>query len=284
MRAFVRFQLGQTLGAFMASDNLAERIDRFGAVARIRDGLAAYEFEPFFQPIVRLEDSSLIGFEALARWRDADRGLVEPAEFIQLAEDNDLIRAIDAMILDRAWHAFDEALAMSAVRHPPMILSVNLSAAHLLDSAIVERIRKLVASGRGQGARLQFEITETLLIKDHDKAGGVMEQLKQLGVSFALDDFGTGYSSLVYLHRLPIDCVKIDRTFSEALLTSPRSRAIVRAIVGLAGAMELRAVAEGVEEKEIADALLGLDCEYGQGIFFGPPVSADGLAACFERR
>jgi EAL domain-containing protein (putative c-di-GMP-specific phosphodiesterase class I) len=243
----------------MASDNLIERVDRSGAVARIRDGLAAYEFEPFFQPIVRLADSTLVGFEALARWRHAERGLVQPAEFIQLAEDNDLIRAIDAVILDRAWRAFDEASATCSARHPPMMLSVNLSAAHLLDSAIVERIRGLVASGRGHGTRLQFEITETLLIKDHDKAGQVMEQLKGLGVSFALDDFGTGYSSLVYLHRLPIDCVKIDRSFSEALLTSPRSRAIVRAIIGLARAMELRAVAEGVEEKEIADALLGLD-------------------------
>jgi diguanylate cyclase len=255
--------------------------DNLGAVAAIRAGLAACEFEPFFQPIVRLSDSSLVGFEALARWRHPERGLVEPADFIPLAEANNLIRAIDAVILDRAWHAFGEALAASARPLPPMTLSVNLSAAHLLDGVIVERIRGLI--GRGHGTRLQFEITETLLIKDHDGAGQVMQQLKAMGVSFALDDFGTGYSSLVYLHRLPIDCIKIDRSFSEAILTSPRSSAIVRSIIGLARSMELRAVAEGVEEKDVADALIGLGCEYGQGLYFGCPVPASGLADCLER-
>jgi len=252
-----------------------------GAVAAIRDGLAAYEFEPFFQPIVRLSDASLVGFEALARWRHAERGLVEPADFIVLAEANGLIRAIDAVILDRAWHAFDEALAAAARPSSPMTLSVNLSAAHLLDGAIVERIRGLIASEHG--TRLQFEITETLLIKDHDAAGQVMQQLKAMGVSFALDDFGTGYSSLVYLHRLPIDCIKIDRSFSEAILTSERSHAIVRSIVGLAHSMGLRAVAEGVEEEDVAEALIGLGCEYGQGLYFGCPVPASGLIAYLER-
>ena len=253
------------------------------AVTQIRDGLAAYEFEPFFQPIVNLADSTLAGFEVLARWRHAERGVVEPAEFIQLAETNNLIRAIDAMILDRAWRAFDDALALCARSLPPMLLSVNLSAAHLLDGAIVERVRGLVAGGRGRGVQLQFEITETLLIKDHDRAGQVMEQLKAIGVSFALDDFGTGYSSLVYLHRLPIDCIKIDRSFSEAILNSQRSRAIVRAIIGLAQAMELRAVAEGIAERGVAEALLDLDCRYGQGLYFGEPIPASGLSANLEQ-
>jgi EAL domain-containing protein (putative c-di-GMP-specific phosphodiesterase class I) len=253
------------------------------AITAIRDGLAAYEFEPFFQPIVRLSDSTLIGFEALARWRRAERGVVEPAEFIAVAEANDLIRAIDAVILDRAWRTFSDALAVCARPLPPMILSVNLSAVHLRDNAIVDRVHGLMANGRGGGTTLQFEITETLLIKDHDKAGQVMEQLKTMGVCFALDDFGTGYSSLVYLHRLPIDCIKIDRSFSEAILRSPRSRAIVRSIIGLARSMELRAVAEGVEEKDVADALIGLDCQYGQGVYFGAPIPASRLVECLEK-
>jgi EAL domain-containing protein (putative c-di-GMP-specific phosphodiesterase class I) len=254
-----------------------------GAVAEIRGGLAAYEFEPFFQPIVRLADSSLVGFEALARWRHPERGLVEPAEFVAIAEANGLIRAIDAVILDRAWIAFEDALAACAKPRVPMLLSVNLSAVHLRDTAIVDRIGALIAGGRGRTTKLQFEITETLLIKDHDKAGQVMKQLKAMGISFALDDFGTGYSSLVYLHRLPIDCIKIDRSFSEAILTSPRSRAIVRSIIRLAHSMELRAVGEGVEEKEVADELLALGCEFGQGVYFGAPVPASGLAAILER-
>jgi EAL domain-containing protein (putative c-di-GMP-specific phosphodiesterase class I) len=259
----------------------AENCDHSDAIAAIREGLAAYQFEPFFQPIVRMSDSTLAGFEALARWRHAERGLVEPAEFIALAEANDLIRDIDAVILDRAWRAFADALAAGARPLPRMVLSVNLSAAHLLDADIVDRVGRLLAGG--QGRHLQFEITETLLIKDHDAAGRVMQQLRAMGVSFALDDFGTGYSSLVYLHRLPIDCIKIDRSFSEAILTSPRSRAIVRSIIGLAGSMEMRAVAEGVEEKAVADALIGLGCQYGQGLHFGPPIPASGLAACLEK-
>ena len=252
------------------------------AAARIRGGLAAYEFEPFFQPIVTLADGALVGFEALARWRHPERGLVEPAEFVATAESNGLIRAIDAVILERAWATFEAALAACSQPRQSMLLSVNLSAVHLLDTAIVDRIGALIAAGCGRTTRLQFEITETLLIKDHDKAGQIMEQLKAMGLSFALDDFGTGYSSLVYLHRLPIDCIKIDRSFSEAILHSPRSRAIVRSIIGLAGSMELRAVAEGVEEKEVADELLALGCRYGQGMYFGAPVPAGDLAALLE--
>jgi len=118
-----------------------------------------------------------------------------------------------------------------------------------------------------------------MMIADLTKAAQVMERLRALGVSFALDDFGVGYSSLVYLHRLPIDCIKIDRSFSDTILDSPRGRAIVRAIVGLADAMELRAVAEGVEDKTIAEALRRLNCRYGQGLYFGEPVPAGGLAA-----
>ncbi len=264
----------------MASADLPS--EKTGAVARIRDGLAAYEFEPFFQPIVDLRDSTLVGFEALARWRHAERGLIEPLEFIQLAEANNLIRTIDAVILDRAWRAFDDALATCTRPPTPLLLSVNLSAAHLLDSTIVDRVKGLVAGGQGRGTRLQFEITETMLIRDHNKAALVMEQLKTMGVSFALDDFGTGYSSLVYLHRLPIDCIKIDRSFCETILTSPRGRAIVSAIIGLARALDLRAVAEGVEERKVAEALLGLGCRFGQGLYFGAPMPAGNLPASLE--
>ena len=208
---------------------------------RIRGGLDAFEFEPFFQPIVALADRSLVGFEALARWRHPQRGVVEPADFVGDAEANGLISSIDAVILERAWRLFEAALEACPMPGPPMQLSVNLSAANLLNADILDRLGALLANGAGKRTRLQFEITETLLIKDKDTAADVMTRLKAMGVTFALDDFGTGYSSLVYLHRLPIDCIKIDRSFSEAILTSARSRAIVRSIIGLARSMELRA-------------------------------------------
>ena len=153
-----------------------------------------------------------------------------------------------------------------------MQLSVNLSAANLLNADILDRLGALLANGAGKRTRLQFEITETLLIKDKDTAADVMTRLKAMGVTFALDDFGTGFSSLVYLHRLPIDCIKIDRSFSEAILTSARSRAIVRSIIGLARSMELRAVAEGIEDSTTLDRMHALGVDSGQGFLIGRPL------------
>ncbi|MBV8650612.1 MAG: EAL domain-containing protein, partial [Alphaproteobacteria bacterium] len=172
---------------------------------------------------------------------------------------------------------FEDALTTNPLRGPPLMLSVNLSTEHLRDAAIVERVEALLNEGRGILSRLQFEITETLLIKNQEEAEDVLNRLKALGVSVALDDFGTGYSSLVYLHRFPIDCVKIDQSFSVAILHSQRSRAIVRSIIILAQSMNLRTIAEGIEEKGVADALLALGCQYGQGRYFGKPTPASGL-------
>lgn len=251
--------------------------------AEIRNGLAASEFEPFFQPIVSLADGRVVGFEALARWRSPERGLIPPVEFVGAAEANGLIRAIDTSILEQAWRALDAALDASP--HPELnaVLSVNLSAEHFLDSAIVDRVRGLIAEGRGRSSRLQLEITETLLINNTENAEQILGQLKALGASIALDDFGTGYSSLVYLHRFPIDCLKIDRSFSSLIARSDRSRAIVRSIITLAQSMGLRTVAEGVEEREVADELMALGCQYAQGTRFGQPVPVSGLAEMLER-
>ena len=254
-----------------------------GAVApgikEIRDGLAAFEFEPFFQPIISLTDGRLIGFEALARWRNPERGLIAPVDFVGTAEQHGLIREIDAVILERAWAIFEQILEEHPQGGPPPMLSVNLSADHLRDDAIVDRVRALIAAGRGRSSRLQFEITETLRISDIEVAGEVLTEIKNLGVSIALDDFGTGYSSLVYLHRFPIDSIKIDRSFSEAIIDSQRSRAIIRAIIGLARSMGLRTVAEGIEEQAVADALRLVGCDFGQGTYFSPPVPQADLRA-----
>ncbi len=253
------------------------------AAEDIRRGLDAAEFEPYFQPIVSLADGRVVGFEALARWQSAERGLVPPIDFVGLAEASGLIREIDNTILERAWRVLDEALA--ACPHPEVnaVLSVNLSAEHFLDSAIVDRIQRLIEEGRGLSSRLQIEITETLLINNTEAAEQILGRLKALGVAIALDDFGTGYSSLVYLHQFPIDCLKIDRSFSHSIVRSDRSRAIVRSIITLAQSMGLRSVAEGIEEADVADELMSLGCQYGQGTRFGPPVPAIGLPELLER-
>jgi EAL domain-containing protein (putative c-di-GMP-specific phosphodiesterase class I) len=252
--------------------------DERAVADQIRGGLDACEFEPFFQPIVNIADSSLVGFEALARWRRPGLGLVSPAEFVASAEASGLIRALDSAILDQAWRVFDAALDDHPPRDgKPLLLSVNLSADHLFDHVIVDHVATLIAEGRGLRSRLQLEITETLHIRDAATALDVLNSLKSLGVSMALDDFGTGYSSLVYLHRFPIDCIKIDRSFLETVVTSERSQVIVGSIVALSQSMGMRAVAEGVERREVADALLVLGCQFGQGLYFGAPVPADEL-------
>jgi EAL domain-containing protein (putative c-di-GMP-specific phosphodiesterase class I) len=250
-------------------------------IGEIRHGLAASEFEPFFQPITSLTDGKLVGFEALARWRHPERGLVAPVDFIAIAETHGFIREIDAVILERAWSGFDQILEKYPRGGAPLTLSVNLSADNLRDNAIIDRVRALIAVGRGRRSRLQFEITETLRISDIEIAGDVLGKLKDIGVSIALDDFGTGYSSLVYLHRFPIDSIKIDRSFSEAIIESQRSRAIIRAIIGLARSMDLRTVAEGIEEQAVADALRLVGCDFGQGTYFSRPVSEADLTAMF---
>ena len=251
-------------------------------VAEIRGGLAAKEFEPFFQPIVRLIDGQVVGFEALARWRNQLRGLLPPSDFVGRAEASGLIRALDTVILENAWRGLDKALE-ACPQPEPLVLSVNLSAEHFIDTKIVENVRALIAEGRGKRSRLQFEITETLLINNTENAEQILSELKALGVSIALDDFGTGYSSLVYLHRFPIDCLKVDRSFSELLVRSGRSMAIVRSIINLAQSMGLHTVAEGVEESEVADELLMMGCEYAQGSRFGHPAPQADLIALLSR-
>ncbi len=250
--------------------------------AKIKAGLDADEFEPFFQPIVDLRTRKLVGFEALARWRHPTRGLLLPVDFVDQAESCGMIRAIDFRILELAWRALDTALANRSPPEP-MLLSVNLSTEHFLDKSVVKLLRDLIAAGYGACSRLQFEITETLLIKNKEDAEAILDELKRLGIAIALDDFGTGYSSLVYVHRLPIDCIKIDRSFSEAIVESQRSRAIVSAIINLAEALSIRTVAEGVEREDVAQHLQALGCQFGQGHYFGTPVPAGEIARMTER-
>ena len=266
-----------------SDENAQAKAERESSIAAdIRIGLDAGEFEPFFQPIVSLSDRRITGFESLARWRNPTRGLVQPAEFVAAAEATGLIREIDTVILQRAWRTLDIALD-EFPQAERLLLSVNLSARHFQDADIVDAVRRLMAEGHGQKSCLQVEITETLLINNTESAEQILTQLKALGVVVALDDFGTGYSSLVYLHRFPIDCIKIDRSFSKQLISSDRSRAIVRSIIGLAASMGLRSVAEGVEEEAVVSALADLGCQYAQGTYFSVPLPEAGLRELLER-
>ncbi|GIL38685.1 EAL domain-containing protein [Roseiterribacter gracilis] len=242
----------------------------------LRQGLDNDEFEPFFQPIVDLDTGEIAGFEALARWRKPDRGLIPPIEFIGVAEQTGLIREIDAVVLASAWKSLasaQEAVAGKKGRSTkPLFLSINIAAENFVDMQLVANVRKLLGTAGFDPSLLKLEITESGLINSPEIAYRVLTELRSLGVSIALDDFGTGYSSLSYLHRFPIDSLKIDRTFVNALASSDRSRAIVRTIVGLGQSMSLKVIAEGIEEESTADMLREMGLQYGQGYHYSMPV------------
>ncbi|HSK38513.1 MAG TPA: EAL domain-containing protein [Arenibaculum sp.] len=233
--------------------------------------LAAGEFEPFLQPIVRLETGELAGFEALVRWRHPERGLVPPGEFIPLAERSGLVRNLDLQVLRSASRTLARILEASRL---PLFLSVNLSGVHLADMAIIEHLRDALAASGLDAASLKIEVTESALVQDPETAHTVLARVRDLGVRIALDDFGTGYSSLAYLHRFPIDVLKIDQSFVRSLNTSQRTRNIVSSIAGLAHSLNMDLVAEGVETADLVQPLLDLGCTYGQGYLFGRPAPA----------
>jgi diguanylate cyclase (GGDEF)-like protein len=240
----------------------------------LRAALDAGAFRVHFQPIVDLRDRRIHAVEALVRWDRGELGLVSPLEFIPLAEETGLIVELGAWVLQEACRTVGELGRSLGV---PLEVSVNLSARQLVEAGLEATVaRALVAAGLPP-ERLTLEITEGVLLTDTDMTMERLAAIRRLGVKVAIDDFGTGYSSLGYLRRLPLDVVKIDRTFIEHLADDPREAALVQAIVELCRSLELQTVAEGVETEEQARRLAQLGCTMGQGFHLGRPAPADAL-------
>jgi diguanylate cyclase (GGDEF)-like protein len=221
-----------------------------------------------FQPIFELPDRRILGFEALARWKHATLGMVPPAEFIRCAERLNRIMSMSESLLRRALE--------SAKRWgDDMFLSFNLSAREITSSESVERIIEIVLASGILPRRIEMEITETALVSDFDRAGESLQRLKQLGVRIALDDFGTGFSSLSYVHRLPLDKIKIDRSFVNDIVENATSQKVVKSIVDLCRNLHLDCVVEGVESDSQVRVLSELGCRKMQGYLFGKPMSDD---------
>jgi len=263
-RSFEHFE-DQTGQAFPASHRLA-------LAQRLHRAVARNELTLHYQPKVDLRSGKLSGVEALVRWTDPEFGSVPPVDFIPLAEENGLIVPIGEWVLHtacaqlQAWH--DEGL-------PAISVAVNLSSRQFLQSDILALVRRAIADTRLPAGFLELELTESVSMGEPEKSSGLMRELKDLGVSLSIDDFGTGYSSLSYLRRLPVDKVKIDRSFVIDMVQSGESLAIVQAIIAMAHRLKLKVVAEGVEtEKQLA--YLGLNlCDEIQGYFFSRPLLAD---------
>ncbi len=239
----------------------------------LRRAIVAREFEVHYQPIVDLRDGTIRGFEALARWRHPSRGLLAPSEFIEFAEDLGLIGALDHQILEqacadvRSWQA-------SGIATPDLLLSVNLSAGEIIDPRIASIVTQALGDSSFEPVNLVLEITERVVMEDVDAAIRNLTALRALGVRIAIDDFGTGYSSLSHLERLPVDILKIDRSFLTGLGTDSATE-LAHVIVQLSDSLGVIPIAEGVESATQAAHLRTMGCHLAQGYFIGRPKPAE---------
>jgi diguanylate cyclase len=248
--------------------------DRHDVTAALRGAIDREELVVHYQPIVDLRTWRVGATEALVRWPRPGRGLVPPAEFIPLAEETDLVVDIDRFVLRQSCR---QAAAWNATLGP-LLLHVNLSAKHLQREDLAGTVADVLRDSGLPPDCLTLEITESVLMHDVDVAIVRLQELKSLGVHLAIDDFGTGYSSLAYLRQMPIDAVKIDKTFIDGVTGGPEESAVARAILALAATLRLDTVAEGVEQAEQARELADLGCRWAQGYHFSRPVAAADMA------
>jgi diguanylate cyclase (GGDEF)-like protein/PAS domain S-box-containing protein len=239
----------------------------------LRAALQAHQLEMHYQPVIDLQTGQVVSAEALLRWNHPEEGVIWPADFISVAEENGSIVAIGGWALHAAC---SEAVKWG--RNGPSV-SVNVSARQLGDDDLYDVVAEALQRSGLSPARLTLEVTETAVMEDADHAVRVLRRLKSLGVAIAVDDFGTGYSSLVYLKRLPVDKLKIDRSFVDSLPEDAEDAAIVSSVVSLAQAVGLQVIAEGVETDAQWEALLALGCELGQGFLWGYPLPAEEATA-----
>jgi diguanylate cyclase (GGDEF)-like protein len=256
---------------------------RFSIETELRRAIEADELRLAFQPLIDLGTGAVSGFEALARWDHRPRGPISPSEFIPVAEESGLIVALGRWALKSALATL-AGWDRAAGRVLPLSINVNVSPIQVARDELADLAAAELAAHRLCGTRLTLELTETAIIQDPRRATAVLDSLKALGVRVAVDDFGTGYTSLAYLQRLPIDVLKIDRSFVSDMLADGDSVAIVRAILSLAGALGMDTTAEGIDSPQLAAALKELGCSHGQGFHFARPLEADAALAYWRSR
>jgi len=239
----------------------------------LRRAIDENELFVVYQPIVALARGACTGVEALVRWRHPTRGVVPPIEFIGIAEETGLIAQLGEFVLRRACLQFVQWQRTLGAK-APRVMSVNLSRAQLAGGALLEQVRSALAESGMAARHLQLEVTESLAAQD-DGVQSRLHELKSLGLTLALDDFGTGYSSLASLHQLPVDVVKIDRSFVCQVETSPHHVVLIEATVRVAQSLGMGTVAEGIETPGQARALARLQCDKGQGYLFAKPLTAE---------
>jgi EAL domain-containing protein (putative c-di-GMP-specific phosphodiesterase class I) len=236
----------------------------------LRRAMERAEFELFYQPKVRLSDQQIMGVECLIRWRHPERGLLPPAEFIDVAEETGVIVDIGTWVIAEGCRA-GRTLADQTGRE--IQIAVNISPRQFRDPNLISTIRRSLRESGLSPQALEIEITETMLMDDVEAANQTVRKLHELGIGLAIDDFGTGYSSLNYLKKFPIDTVKVDRSFITDIPDSDDDCAITSAVIAMAHRLKMEVVAEGVETREQLAFLRENDCEHAQGFLFSKPVA-----------
>jgi diguanylate cyclase (GGDEF)-like protein/PAS domain S-box-containing protein len=258
----------------------ARKTDRLSIESDLRRALERDEIAILYQPIVRLEDRSIAGFEALARWNHPKLGRVSPAEFIAIAEETGLIVELGLFVLDRTARQLSNW--QRTLRHrEPIFASVNVSSRQLLRHDLIQDLRTVLARAPLSRGSLKLELTESVVMENPEHAAQMLQRIRELGAGLALDDFGTGYSSLSYLQRFPFDTIKIDQSFVRTTAKGTRP-VILRSIITLAHDLGMDVVAEGAETDSDAVELFQLGCEYVQGFVFGEPMTAERARALLE--
>jgi diguanylate cyclase (GGDEF)-like protein len=273
-------------GAGGARVVLFDEVTRERALARlhneraIRKAIEREEFRVFFQPEISFDGEHIMGLEALVRWQHPERGLLGPGEFISLAEETGLIVPLGTWVLRDACR---RAVVWQRSRpaDQPLTLRVNVSARQLAQDSLRATVAEVIAETGIEPGLLCLEVTESVLIEDPEESIRMLTELKQLGVKIAIDDFGTGYSSLEYLRRLPVDCVKVDRSFVRGVPESEEDVAIVNAVIELGHALKLSVTAEGVETTDQFDNLRAAGCDTAQGFLFFRPEPPEEVAKLF---
>ena len=263
----------------LSSRHARERLD---VEAELWMALERDELTVHYQPILDLRTLRIVGFEALARWQHPSRGLVLPVDFIALAEESDLIVAIGRVILEKACR--QAQLWRTRWPDEKLVMSVNLSPRQFLDPDLASGIRQVLRSTGLEPSALELEITESSVMDRSETSLGVLQQLRALGVRIVLDDFGTGYSSLAYLRQLPLDTIKVDRSFVTDLDVRDPNVGIIRAVVSLAHGLGITVVAEGIETEEQARRLRELGCDMGQGYAWAHPAEPIRVGQFMNRR
>ncbi|MBO3759170.1 EAL domain-containing protein [Ciceribacter sp. L1K22] len=254
--------------------------DRLQIETDLRRAIERRELSMAYQPIVRLSDGEIAGFEALMRWDHPRRGSIPPTEFVPIAEMSDLIEPLGMFALERATADLSEW--EKAVGDAPIFVSVNLSSAQLISTDLYNDVRAMLAKTQCDPKRIRLELTESVVMENPEQARLVLDKLKSTGISLALDDFGTGFSSLSYLTRFSFDTIKLDKALVND--PSPKRAVLLRSIIAMASGMEMDVIAEGIESEEDGEELMKMGCAYGQSYLFGAPVGADSILRLLKER